>query len=313
MTRRIRHVGEMTSTKEVITFAKRNGGIFSTQEALALGMVRATLHRRVADGVFVRVGQGLYALPGTATRPDLAMRAAHRLLEAVVSHQSAARIHGFEPIGKSPPSVTVSHRGTHSFPGVIVHQATDLLEEHVIEIDGLRVTTPLRTLVDLAKVLRRPQLERVIEHALVTGKVKVGELVDMVAALSRQGKKGFKNLHSIIDERLVGTAKLESELERILLRLIVDAGLPTPVKQFRAPWLKRRKGRVDLAYPDKCILIEGDSRRWHGLFDAFEVDRVRDNAAQIAGWIVLRFTWRMIKDEPSTVIRTIREAIELRG
>jgi very-short-patch-repair endonuclease len=72
-------------------------------------------------------------------------------------------------------------------------------------------------------------------------------------------------------------------------------------------------GRVDFAYLLAKIVIEADSRRWHLTFDAFEVDKVRDNAAQIAGWIVLRITWRMIRDEPSEVVRTIREALQVRG
>lgn len=303
----------MTPTHEVIAHAQKNHGVFSIEEALALGMPKTTLQRRAADGIFVRIGPGLFALPGTATRADLALRAAHKHLNAVVSHQSAARIHGFETGGSTPPSVTVSHRGTHTFDGVVVHQATDLLEEHVVEIDGLRVTSPPRTLVDLAKVLKRGRLERIIEQALVSRKVDLSEFVEMVATLSRRGKKGFKNLHLIIDGRLVGIEKLESELERITLRLIADAGLPEPMAQFYAPWLKPLKGRVDLAYPDLRILIECDSRRWHGRFDAFEVDRVRDNAAQLVGWIVLRFTWRMIKDEPSQVIATIRKAREVRS
>jgi very-short-patch-repair endonuclease len=236
-----------------------------------------------------------------------------RLLNGVVSHQSAAIIHGFEPIPDSPPSITVSHRSNYSFPDVVVHQSTDLLEEHVQEINGTRVTTPARTLVDLAKVYGPRRLERVIEHALVTGKVDVEEFVDLVAVLSRKGKRGMKKLHAIINERLVGTVVSDTELERAFYQLIDDAGLPRPTRQFHAPWLKPLNGRVDFAYLLAKIVIEADSRRWHLTFDAFEVDKVRDNAAQIAGWIVLRITWRMIRDEPSEVVRTIREALQVRG
>lgn len=283
------------------------------QEAMALGLAKSTLQRRVESGVFVRVGKGMLALPGTATRSDIGMRAALRLLNGVVSHQSAARIHGFEAIPDSPPSITVSHRSSYSFPGVVVHQSTDLLEEYVQEIDGIRVTTPARTLVDLAKIFGPRRLERVIEHALVTGKVDVEEFIDLVTALSRKGKRGMKKLHKIIDERLMGTAVSDTELERVLYQLIDDAGLPRPMRQFHAPWLKSLNGRVDFAYEDEEIVIEADSRRWHLTFDAFEVDKIRDNAAQIAGWIVLRVTWRMINEEPSEVVGTIREALEVRG
>lgn len=302
----------MSATREVIEFARKNGGIFSTQEAVALGLAKATLSRRVTDGIFVRIGPGVLALPGTATRPDIEMRAALKTLGAVVSHQSAARIHGLQPIEDSPPSVTVSHRGTHTFPGVIVHQSTDLLDEHVIEISGMRVTTSPRTVVDLSKVYSARRLERIVENALIAGKVDLDDLVELTTALSRRGKVGIKRMRRVI-ENLTGNALSESELERLLIELIVNAGLPEPVKQFHAPWLKRLNGRVDLAYPMYKILIEGDSRRWHGTFDAFESDRTRDNAAQIAGWIILRITWRMIQTEPSKVIQTVKAALESRG
>lgn len=303
----------MSHTGEVIAFAQRRGGVFSIQEAVALGMSRSTLQRRVEQGIFVRVGRGMLALPGTATRSDLAMRAALRQLNGVISHQSAARIHGLEPIPDSPPSITVSHRSNYSFPDVVVHQSTDLLDEHLIEIDGQRVTTPVRTVVDLAKVFKKVRLERVVEHALVTGKVDVDDLVALVAAISRKGKKGMKKLHTIIDERLLGTAVSDTVLEHAFCKLMRDAGLPVPTRQFHAPWLKPLNGRVDFAYLDFKIVIEADSRRWHLTFDAFEVDKVRDNAAQIAGWIVIRITWRMIKEEPDLVVRTIREALAVRA
>lgn len=311
-TTRTRHVSRVSATKEVIEFAKKNGGVFSTQEAVALGLPKSTLQRRIADGIFVRVARGVLALPGTATRSDVRMRAALRILGAVVSHESAARIHGFEPIGNGPPNVTVSHRGTHTFPGVIVHQTTDLLEEHIQELNGMRVTTPLRTLVDLSKVTGIRRFTRVVENALVAGLVEFDELVELTMALSRKGKIGMKRMRRVL-ERLSGEALSESDLERLLIGIIVDGGLPEPIKQFRAPWLKPLNGRIDLAYPDHQIVIEGDGRRWHGTFDAFEADRSRDNAAQIAGWIVIRVTWRMIKNEPSKVLQTVKAALESRG
>ena len=304
---------DMGGTRDVIQFAQRNGGVFSMQEAIALGLPKSTLQRRVDQGIFVRVAKGMLALPGTSTRPDLAMRAALRLLNGVVSHQSAARIHGFEAIPISPPTITVSHRSNYSFPGVVVHQSTDLLAEHVQEVEGLFVTTPARTLVDLAKVFGPQRLERVVQHALLTGKVDVGELVELVAALSRRGKRGTKALRTIIDELVLGVAATDTQLEKLLFRLIDDAGLPRPTRQFNAPWLKSLNGRVDFAYEAEKIVIEADSRRWHLQFDAFEVDKIRDNAAQLAGWIVLRITWRMIKDQPTQVIHTIRTALEVRS
>lgn len=306
------HRRGMSKTREVIEFARRNGGIVSTHEAISLGLSKSTLARKIGDGIFVKIGRGMLALPGTATRPDLAMRAAQQAIAAVVSHQSAARLHGFTRIPHGPPTVTVSHRGTHVFPGVVVHQSTDLLEPHIQWIGALRVTTPARTIVDLAKVLSPRRLERLVDEALASGKVELEDLMTLFSTLTRQGKKGMVALRSILAGRVDDGGFSESQLEVLLLELLGDAGLPIPIRQFRAPWLQRINGRVDLAYPDKRIVIEGDSRRWHALYDAFETDRRRDNAAQLVGWIVLRFTWQMIVHDPTSVVDTVRTALKSR-
>lgn len=235
------------------------------QEAAALGIPRSTLDRRIADGIFVRVANGVLALPGTATRPDISLRAASRHLGAVISHESAGRIHGFEPIDDRIFSVTVSHRGTNRFPGVVVHQSTDLLPEHIESKGAWDVTTPTRTLVDLAQVLKAGRLERVVDNALASKKVQIEQLVVVFDSLARKGKRGTRALREILVRRGEGPVVLKSELEHRVLELIDDAGLPLPVREFDAPWLKPIEGRVDFAYLEKRIVIEADSRRWHTL------------------------------------------------
>jgi very-short-patch-repair endonuclease len=301
------------STREVIAQARRFGGVITTKEVLDLGMARSTLKRRVDDGVFVRIGRGILALPGTSTRPDVLMRAAGRLLGAVVSHQTAARMHRMAPIHKTSPTITVPHRGTYVFPGLVVHQSTDLLPSHIMRIGPHRVTTPERTIVDLAKVMKPTRLERVVDNALAAGIADFEGLAVLCLALSRQGKKGMRALREMVRVRADDKRVTETVLERRLSDLLAKEGLPTPVRQFHAPWLEPIDGRVDFAYIDEKIVIEADSRRWHGLFAAFETDRRRDMAAQLAGWIVLRFTWAMITEEPGFVAETVGDAVTSRS
>ena len=290
--------------------AQSRGGFITTHEAQAVGLSRSALRRRVLDGIFVRVRPGIYVLPGVATRPDLDLRIASRLLRAVVSHESAALLHGLQPIRTDQPVVTVSHRSTHDLPGVVVHQSTDLLDAHVTEIDGLPVTTPTRTIVDLAKVFGVSRLETVLESALSSSMVDFDELYELFTSLARKGKPGIRKLRTLLEVRKAGAFVSESELERRFSKLIRGAGLPDPKAQFRAGWLRKVNGRVDFAYVDQRLIIECDGRRWHTRFDAFETDRRRDNAAQIAGWRVLRFTWGMLRDEPDMVVATVRKALQ---
>lgn len=135
----------------------------------------------------------------------------------------------------------------------------------------------------------------------------------MFFALSRQGKRGMRNLGEVLAELMGNGPYSESELERMVYELLTMAGLPPPEKQFQAPWLEKAGGRVDLAYTEHQIVIEGDSRRWHGRFGAFEIDRRRDIAAQLSGWMILRVTWEMIVDDPGFVIGSVRDALSLRS
>jgi hypothetical protein len=102
----------------------------------------------------------------------------------------------------------------------------------------------------------------------------------------------------------------DSVLERRLLGLIEDAELPIPALQFHPAWLAPTNGRVDFAYPAQRLIIEGDSRKWHGLMESFDADRHRDNQAQLAGWRILRFTWKDILDDPLMVTSAIRQALD---
>jgi hypothetical protein len=299
----------MTPVRGLVEFAKLNGGVFSLEEAAALGVTRWVLADRVEQGLFARVGYGTYALPGTSTRPDLLLRVAARMLGAVVSHESAGLIHGLGPLTTEMPTVTVSHRGSHRLDGVIVHQSTDMLEAHTQLIDGLRVTTPPRTLIDLGQSLSPPRLAKVLDNALASRIVDLDELSSLHHSLARRGKPGTRRLRRLLEDRQGVEAIADTDLEALLFGLIVEAGLPEPLRQFSAPWLKAIRGRVDFAYPEHRLVIEADSRRWHTLNDAFEVDRRRDNAAVLAGWRVLRFTWRMIVDDPISVVATIRQAL----
>lgn len=241
------------------------------------------------------------------------MRAAGRLLGAVVSHQSAAVAHRMGPIPRSDPTVTVSHRGTYTFPGLIVHQSTDLHPEHITTINSLRVTNAPRTVLDLAKILRPQRLEEVVDNALAGGIVDFDDLARLYMALTRRGKKGMRRMGRILGERADDKRVPETVIETKLFRLLIDAGVRPPEKQFHAPWLKPIDGRVDFAYPDEQIVLEADSRRWHRLFDAFEVDRRRDIAAQLAGWVVIRVTWKMITEEPLFVVDSVRRALAMRS
>lgn len=294
----------------VIEHARANGGIVTTSEAQALGMDRATLARRVRAGVLTRLKRGVFALPGFEINHDAVLEAACRRLNAVVSHQSAGRLHEFEGLPWVTPTVSVPHRHTKLFPGVYVHQLTDLSDDQIISIRNMPVTNPERTVIDLATCMTDSRLDLTLDRALSVGTVDLERLAMLFSSLGRRGKPGTARMRRLLEKRGEDYAPPDSLLELRLLGLIRDSELPEPELQFQPPWLAPTNGRVDFAYPGRRLIVEGDSRKWHMLMKSFDTDRYRDNQAQLAGWRMLRFTWRDITEDPLMVASAIRRALE---
>ena len=74
-----------------------------------------------------------------------------------------------------------------------------------------------------------------------------------------------------------------------------------------------REPLVDLLWPDHGLIVELDGRTAHATRAGFEADRRRDNELQLAGFLVLRFTHRRLRQEPEAVIREITAALAVRG
>ena len=301
------------ASKQLMAYAASNSGVVTRSEALALGVSSTTIKRWVDDGLLVRVGTGLYVLPGVLTSERSLLGAATKALSAVVSHESAARLHGLDNLDPKRVAVTVPVRRSNRFAEVTVHQSTDLDERETTEAHGLVVTDVPRTVIDLAAVLPERRLAAILDQVV---RRKLSTYEDVAARLehtARRGKPGVVKLRRLLAIRLGGNFVSESTLETLALDVIERAGLPLPSTQYRPPWLRRVNGRVDLAYIDEEIVVECDSMRWHGTPESFQLDRQRDNLAQLAGWIVLRFTWEDITKRPTYVIRTIRQALTRRS
>lgn len=298
------------SMKAVLRHAMAHDGVITRREALALGMTPRTLDHRLAEGTLVKVATSVYAVPGVFESEAAILRAATRSLGGVVSHQAAARLLGVVAPGPRLV-VSVPHRRTHLFPDVVVHQLTDIRPGDLCHVNGLPTTKPARTVVDLAAVLSITRLGRTVDRFASRGVASFTEMSDTLEGLARKGKPGVVKLRRSLQPRLTSKGTSESELETRLLELIRLASLPEPEAQHRPPWLKHVNGRVDLSYPEAKLVIEGDSRQWHGDEHTFHADRERDNLAQLAGWRILRFTWRDITKRPDYVVSSIRRALNL--
>jgi hypothetical protein len=189
-----------------------------------------------------------------------------------------------------------------------VHRTTDLDTSHFTTENGLPVTTLCRTVIDLAGRLHPRHLELIIDDLVAARRLDLSDFEAMVDGIARRGKPGSQILRLLLSERTSDDAGLASRLERLGLKVLTDAGLPTPETEYPAPW--NAAERIDAAYPSAKLGIEWDSKRWHTQVAAFQADRKRDRMALLEGWRVFRFTWQDVTELPYEVVDTIRTALK---
>lgn len=219
---------------------------------------------------------------------------------AVCSQRSAAKLLGLEIVFDGV-EITIPHNTRRPAPGVIVHYAK-VCPEDVMMVHGLPCMKPARMLLTIGSVVKPHVVERLMDEALRRGLVTLEELRDVLRRLSGRGVRGVKVFRLLLEER--GGAILDSELERVLWKVIKSSDLPLPQKQV---WIGSY--RVDFLYPAEKLIIEADSIAHHTDGPDFRKDRERQNELINRGFRVLRFTWDDVKNRPDYVIETIRKAL----
>jgi hypothetical protein len=290
------------------TIADRQHGVITRRQALAVGFTDMGIRTQVSSRAWTRIKPGVFLTAGRVTSRTL-IAAATVTLAAVASHQSAAELHGLPHIRNAGAIVSIPHRLSNRFPGVVVHESTDLDDQWITDVDGLPTTTIGRTLFDLGSVLPKPVHRSVVEQSVADRRTSIHDLADVLAALGRRGRPGTTPMRELLEEIGPGAALAESQLERMFLDLIFGVGVPAPQLQADLPWRTRASGRVDFLFPEHRLIVECDGRRWHTTSEAFERDRRRDNLAQLAGWSVLRFTWEDLTSRSGTVLQQVKAAL----
>ena len=279
--------------------ARRWHGVVTTRQLVAAGIGADAIRHRVKHGWLLRLHRGVYQVGPVAARYGREMAA---LLAtgpgAALSHHSAAAVWGFRPAHEGDVHVTVLRGRGAPRPGIRVHRSASL---QAAVRAGLRLTTPARTLLDLATDLPPDDLERAVEQAIVLKLTTDTE----IAAQCEHGNRGAARLRRAL---LIEPGLTRSKAERQLRRLIRSAQLPRPVTNVRvAGW------EVDLLWREQRLVVEVDGFAFHGSRHAFERDRRRDADLVAAGYRVVRFTWRQIKYEPAAVIARLAVLLHARA
>jgi hypothetical protein len=232
-------------------------GLVTRAQLLRLGLSPRTIDHRLSTGRLHRLHRGVYAVGHLALLPWAREMAAVLACgpHAVLSHQSAAALWCLRPRHEGEVHVTISRGGSSSRPGVRMHRSRCLDACDVRIRHRIPVTSPSRTIIDLAGLLRERDLARTVDEAEVRGLARRSELL---AALERagNGRRGSAVLAQIL--RRDKPAMTRSEAEHRLISLMARAGLPRPEVNVPIGGYE-----VDLLWRRARLVVEVDGYVFH--------------------------------------------------
>jgi hypothetical protein len=285
--------------------ATRQSGVISRSQLRRAGLSESQIKRRIASGYLTRIHHGVYAVGHGSLTVRSRWIAAILFAGpgAVLSHRSAAALWGLRD--KAPPVVEVSReRQGFTSPGVTIHAGAHLGSWHTTSKQSIPVTTPARTLVDLAGFLSGRELDDHLSAAQQHRCFDPRDLRRVMADLPNRRGTGRLTERIGLFERSKGVPR--SELETRFLRLCSDGGLPLPEADVRI-----NSRFVDFYWHDQRLIVEVDSRTFH--IHRFEEDRSRDLTHLVNGYRTVRVTNRMMEREPGRLVESLHRLLRTTG
>ena len=278
--------------KLIARVAANQWGVVDMDELREIGLSRQAISKRVAAGRLFPVYRGVWAVG----HPRLSLEG--RFLAAVkacgagaaLSHYCAAVLWGLRPWIHRFPDVTSPTLRRQ--PG-INHHRSDHIDATVHR--GIPVVTPARAILDISATVPFESLRGAVNHGMGLNLLEGPELVTFKG-------RGAKKLRAV----LATAAPTKSENENLVLHLMHEAGLPAPLVN---PSIDGTRYIPDFLWPDHRLILEADSRRFHGNMIARADDATRQLILEDMGLRVVRTTWIEATTHPGAVQRRVAQAL----
>lgn len=298
--------GARDAEQRVWAIAAGQYGLVTRAQMIRAGIGPDGVRRRVRCGRLRPLHRGVYAV-GPVLHPRAREMAA--LLAcgegAVISHRSAAALWELCPAREGEVHVTTPDAQRGHRPGIRPYRTGRLLPDEHTSLDGIPVTSPARTLLDLASQARGRELERAAARALRSGLVDHKAMTDQLRRHPRRAGAGM--LRALL---AAGTdpALTRSKAEELFLDLIRRGRLEPPEVNATITGME-----VDFLWRGRGFAVEVDGFTFHSTRARFESDRERDVALAVEGVQVIRITWRQLVSEPEAVLARVAQAMVARA
>jgi hypothetical protein len=307
-----------------IELARTQAGAFATEQANECGLSRHALSRAARAGLIERRAVGVYVAGGAppSWRQELWVAQLAVGPRSAIGGRAAGQLLGMRGFRSDAIEVITHEGGAHRLRGGILRETFWLPEEHIITIEGLRVTTVARTCFDVAgsppcrgtltHPVRREVHKRWVKRVINSGMADLGLTIDgmvrVLVALGRRGKPGTAIVREILHEFGPDYVPTDTGLEFSFVDLLEANRIDQPERQVDMSDEQGWIGRVDFLYRLARLVVEIDGPE-HDTPLQKAVDAARDERLRAAGWRVLRIHWLELLHNPERVIRRLMAAL----
>jgi very-short-patch-repair endonuclease len=297
------------SDAELARLAARQRGLFTSEHARRTGLDRSALHRRMRNGVVERVEPRIWRFTAVPVTWEQRVLASCWAESGDASHRTAGALWTLD--GCHPGVIEVLTQRWRRRPNasVRIHETTSLHDDDRTIIEGIPVTSPSRTIVDLSAVVPERRVEQALDSVWQRKLATPEELWACIERLDSAGRPWVVTPKRLVARRL-GIDLGPNLFEERLFSLLHAARLPLPEAQvpISAPD-GAFVARPDWLFPDLLLVLECDSFRWHGAWHRRKADLRRDRRLVALGYTVLRISWEDLDDHAEQVVQDVRDAI----
>lgn len=267
-------------------------GVVSASKLRELGCPVRSLGNMIDAGAMITMLPGVYRSAQWPHRREQTLAAiCARNPHALIGFTTAGQLWGMRRMSDQGVHVLIPHGHSPELAGVVVHRCRRVDRVDIVErADGIRLTSPPRTLFDSADMIGTEATTSVLEQLLNDDRITFGTVVDTLQRLYHPRRPGSATMLAVIRSRAEWRAALQSDLEVRVLAEIARQLLPDPEPQYRLTLPNKKNIVIDFAWPTVKLAVEVDHPTWHDGARAAHSDKTRDRKLTSIGWTTTRIT-----------------------
>jgi very-short-patch-repair endonuclease len=285
-------------------------GVISTSKLVEFRCTDRNIGQMVARGELVTMLPGVFrSAQWPCDRQQIMAAVCARNTAAMIGFTTAGQLWVVRRMSDPKVHVLVPHGCSPEMEGVVVHRCRSIDPVDIVQRpDGIRLTSPPRTLFDCADMIGHEATTSALEQLLNEQRVTFGTITDTVQRLYHPNRPGSRTMLAVIRSRPAWQAALQSDLEVKVLEEMRRQGLPAPITQFSMR-LADRHISIDFAWPTVKLAVEVDHPAWHdGAIDSHG-DKGRDRKLTTIGWTSTRITDIDVKGGLREAVRDIDQIL----